>query len=65
MHQPVSDDEDLYWSCIRKKRLSDEKLARQVAHRASERAGIPIRWYGCTSCGGYHLTKRPKEKEKP
>lgn len=54
----MSDETDLYWSCVRKKAYTDEKLARRVASRAFAMRGDRLTVYPCVNgCGQWHLTK--------
>ena len=42
--------------CVKKKKYRSQKLAQQVADKASKRAGKPLRVYYCGICQNYHLT---------
>lgn len=44
-------------ACACKHRYPDETSARAVARKRKAAAGVELRVYACTDCGGYHLTK--------
>lgn len=44
--------------CYRKRRYGDEHHARQVAAKVWHDRHVPLSWYPCLICGGWHLTKR-------
>ena len=46
---------DVRQTCTRKKPYGDERLARKVAAKASQRAGQTIVAYACTRCGQWHI----------
>jgi hypothetical protein len=43
--------------CYRKARFVEEKTARKKANKIIAEGGPRLYPYGCTQCGGYHLTK--------
>lgn len=44
-------------SCSTKKRYPDEKVATKIANKKGYERGVKLRVYGCTLCGGWHMTK--------
>lgn len=50
--------------CSRKKRYSTEALAEKVARKVKYERGDDCRAYFCELCGGFHLTKKPKEGQE-
>ena len=55
-------DGQLYNDCGRKKGYHTTKEANQAIHRASRHTGATLRYYHCSFCGKYHLTKRPQDE---
>lgn len=53
---------DVYWSCKRKGRYSNENDARRAARKMALRYGQTMHHYYCKYCEGYHLTKRVSRK---
>jgi hypothetical protein len=48
-------------SCSGKKRYRDEQEAKRALRNLatnSSRDTIPVRWYECANCHGYHITKQ-------
>jgi hypothetical protein len=43
--------------CYRKARFVEEKTARKKINKIIAEGGPRLYSYGCTNCGGYHLTK--------
>ncbi len=43
--------------CYRKARFVEEKTAKKKANKIVAEGGPQLYVYGCTQCGGYHLTK--------
>lgn len=48
--------------CYRKAKYSTEKLAQKVANKIKWDRDVEVHVYGCTRCGGYHLTKNKGAK---
>lgn len=51
--------------CTRKRRYSTEIQAGvgigRIKAMSEENAKLPLRWYHCPNCKGYHITKQPPE----
>lgn len=50
--------------CYRKSRFVEEKTAKKKANKIVASGGPRLYVYGCTQCGGYHLTKNKGAHEK-
>lgn len=48
--------------CESKWRYSDEVGARAAGQRISEQLGIPLYFYPCKLCRGFHLTRKKHPK---
>ena len=55
--------QDKIAGCARKNRYSTESFALDVARQCREARGALLRAYGCTKCGGWHLTKLDPDVE--
>ncbi len=47
--------------CYSKYRYPTAKDAARVRHRREAEGSPPLYVYGCTGCGGYHLTRKRPE----
>ncbi len=50
-------------SCYTKARFGSEKDVLAKIARIIRRDGVRLYYYGCESCGGWHLTRTPQERD--
>lgn len=48
--------------CARKARYREERFAQKIANRRMWEGSPPLRVYGCSVCGGWHLTKNEQAR---
>ena len=64
IREPISKDNNEYWSCARKKYIKSREhaivKARAMYVRYGETQNL-LYYYGCPHCKGFHLTHRPGE----
>ena len=53
-----------YSQCIKKQRYASKSAASIAAKKCESKRGYPLRVYFCEMCGGWHITKKEKRKEK-
>ena len=53
---------DVRQSCVRKKEITDEGLARRIANKMRW-AGKPVVYYACRHCGAFHIGREPRNED--
>lgn len=61
MHSPYQEDQFMRKSCARKNRYSTEIKAIHACIVRSAKSGMPLSWYKCGRCNGWHITSHPIE----
>lgn len=58
-YSPYQEDRFMHRSCAGKNRYATEEKAIHACIIGSANAGVPLSWYKCYRCDGWHTTSHP------